>query len=140
PLMFIHVQPFFGAGRSGEKLILLYQVFWRYLKMILTTKSDVLYFVVWLEFLMAIFFLFLIVFSYIKKIRLSYLVFSIMPFLAASLSGTFSSLPRYLLVLFPIFICLGEIKNPLLKKIIYVIFLFLEIMCISLFLRGYWVA
>jgi len=140
PLMFVHVQPFFGAERSGGKIILLYQVFWRYLKMILTTKSDVLYFVVWLELLMAIFFLFLMVFSYKEKIRLSYLVFSVIAFLTPSLSGTFSSMPRYVLVLFPIFIYLGRIKNPLLKKIVYAIFVFLEIVCASLFLRGYWVA
>jgi len=89
---------------------------------------------------MAIFFLFLMVFSYKEKIRLSYLVFSVIAFLTPSLSGTFSSMPRYVLVLFPIFIYLGRIKNPLLKKIVYAIFVFLEIVCASLFLRGYWVA
>lgn len=32
PLMFFHVQPFFGAHRSGEEMILSPQVIYRYLK------------------------------------------------------------------------------------------------------------
>jgi hypothetical protein len=39
PLLFFRVQPHFGAGRAGGRLILLYQVFWRYLKMLLTVEK-----------------------------------------------------------------------------------------------------
>jgi hypothetical protein len=41
-LMFVHVQTFFGAGRSADRIILLYQVFWRYFKMLVTVDPHTL--------------------------------------------------------------------------------------------------
>lgn len=140
PLMFLHVQPFFGAERSGGKIILLYQVFWRYLKMILTTRWDPLYFAVWLELLSAIGFLILFVLAFKKGIRVSYLIFSILSFLAPTISGTFSSLPRYVLTMFPCFIFLGLIKNKTICNILWTIFGLIFIISSIFFFRGYWVA
>lgn len=140
PLMFIHSQPFFGAGRSGGRIILLYQVFWRYLKMIFTTKADPLYFTVWLEFLVAIGFIFLLIKAYTRKVRISYLIFSGLSFIAPTISGTFSSLPRYVLILFPCLIYLGAMKNNLLRRSLIVVFVVLGIVCATLFFRGYWIA
>lgn len=140
PLAFFHVQPFFGAQRSGDKIILLYQVFWRYLKMIFTTKKDILYFTVWQELFTAISFIFLLIISYKNKIRLSYLVFSVCAFLSPTITGTFSSLPRYVLILFPCFILLGTIKNKLLRNLLLLFFGVLFLFNASLFFRGFWVA
>lgn len=140
PLMFLHVQPSFGGQRSGGKIILLYQVFWRYLKMILTTKMDPLYFTVWLELVTAILFLVLILLSLKKGIRTSYLIFASLSYIAPSFSGTFSSLPRYALVLFPCFIFIGLIKNKFLKKFIYTIFGVTFAAFTIMYFRGYWVA
>ncbi|MGB9911220.1 MAG: hypothetical protein ACPLKP_01300 [Microgenomates group bacterium] len=142
PLLFIHVQPHFGAQRSGGKIILLYQVFWRYFKMILTTKIDPLYFVVWLELLVAISFLGLLVYGYLKKIRLSYLVFGFLAYILPTLTGTFSSLPRYVLVVFPAFLSLGFILEKYQRfKIFYLIFsLILLVISLIFFSRGYWLA
>ena len=140
PLMFIHTQPFFGAERSGGKIILLYQVFWRYIKMILTTRRDVLYLSVWLECLSAILFLFLIVLAYKKKIRASYLIFAVFAYLLPTLSGTFSSLPRYVLAIFPCFIILGLIKSRALRVFLYSIFGLGLIVYSLLFFQGYWVS
>lgn len=140
PLMFFHVQPFFGAQRSGGKIILLYQVFWRYFKMILTTKLDPLYFTVWLELLIAVGFLWLLYFSYKKGIRLSYLIFSFLAYLTPTLTGTFSSLPRYVLVMFPCFMVLGSIKNTKVKTALLTIFGILFLFSTVLFFKGYWVA
>jgi len=140
PLMFFHVQPFFGAERSSSRIILIYQVFWRYFKMIFTTKLDPLYFAVWLEFLVAISFLVLLVLSYKNKIRVSYLIFGLFSYIVPTLSGTFLSLPRFVLTLFPCFILLGTTKNKPLKVFLLVLFGFMFIVSASLFFRGYWVS
>lgn len=140
PLMFIHNQPFFGVSRSDGKIVLLYQVFFRYLKMILTTKPDPLYFTVWLELLVVIGFIFLLIKSFIVKIRPSYLVFSVLTLLTPTLIGTFSSLPRYVLVLFPCFICLGMIKSTKTRRAIQIIFILSAIFSVVLFFKGYWIA
>lgn len=140
PLMFIHVQSGFGAGRSSEKIILLYQVFWRYLKMILTTRLDVLYYSVWLELLVAVVFLILLFLAYKKGIRKSYLVFAVLAYFIPTLSGTFLSMPRFVLVLFPCFIYLGGITNKILHRVLFIIFCLLFIISAVLFFRGYWIS
>jgi len=140
PFMFFHVQPLFGAERSGNKIILLYQVFWRYLKMILTTKIDPLYFAVWLEFLIAIGAIILLFFCYKKKIQFSYLFFASLAYLLPTLTGTFSSLPRYFLALFPCFIILGTIRNKVVYKLILIGFSLLFIISCSFFLNGIWIS
>jgi len=140
PLMFVHVQPFFGGQRSGKKIILIYQVFWRYLKMILTTKLDILYLIVWLELFVALGILVVLFFAYLRKMRLSYLIFAFFAYIAPTFSGTFSSMPRYALVLFPFFIYIGLIEKKLLTKLITVIFGIFFVVLTILFFRGYWVA
>lgn len=140
PFLFAHVQPHFGAGRSADKLILLYQVFWRYGKMILTTKLDPLYFTVWLELLVAIIFLLLLFFCFKQKMRISYLIFAGLAYLLPSLSGTFSSFPRYVLVMFPCFIVLAKIKNKPLKNLILAVFALIFAVSAIFFFQGYWVS
>ena len=141
PLYFIHVQPFFGAERTGGRIILLYQVFWRYFKMILTTKADVLYFAVWTELLASILFLALSVFAYLR-LRFSYFVFMVLAYITPTLSGTLSSMPRYVLTLFPGFILLALLaeKYRWLKIIYPIIGGILLIIATILFTRGYFVA
>jgi len=145
PLLFVHVQKYFGAERSSGKIILLYQVFWRYLKMIITCeKLSLLYFTVWLEVLTAILFLALLIFGWYRKIRPSYLVFGLFSFLTPTLTGTFSSLPRYVLVIFPCFLALAllekekKFKKPL--RIYFFLSLVLFFVCQVLFFRGFWVS
>ncbi|MEK6808088.1 MAG: hypothetical protein AABY14_00205, partial [Nanoarchaeota archaeon] len=78
-----------------------------------------------------------------KKIRLSYLIYAMLAFLLPSIQGSFSSLPRYVLVLFPAFLAFALWLDGVpkaLKLIIYlglIIGLFVET---TLFVRGYWVA
>lgn len=142
PLLFLHVQERFGAERTGGKIVLLYQVFWRYLKMILTTKADPLYFVVWLEFLVAAGFLGLLIYGYFQKVRLSWLVFGALSYILPTLTGTFSSLPRYVLVVFPGFIALGIFleKYRNLKIVYQAVSFILLIISLIFFSRGYWLA
>ena len=141
PLMFAHVQEGFGAGRTTSGFILLYQVFWRYLKMIFTVDpANPIYFTVWLELLSAIFFLGLLAYAWRKGIRKSYLIFAVFAYLLPTLTGTFSSMPRYVLVLFPAFMVLGSIKNRYLYWAWITISILLLLITTMLFTRGYWVA
>lgn len=109
-LKFVHSQPAFGASRS-DKIILLYQVFWRYVKMSVTVDFfSLLYYRISMEMLSAVIFLILGLISF-KKIRLSYSIFGFLSFLVPTLTGTFSSMPRYVLVMFPAFIMIGNWLN-----------------------------
>ncbi|MBN1263826.1 MAG: hypothetical protein JW991_05755 [Candidatus Pacebacteria bacterium] len=143
PLLFVHVQPQFGAQRSGGKIIILYQVFWRYLKMIVTCqKNSPLYFTVWLELFSACLFLGLNILAYFKKMNPGYLVFAFLAFLTPTLTGTFSSLPRYVLVLFPGFIILAQIfeKKSFWVKVYFFLSLILFFVCQFFFSQGYWIS
>lgn len=141
PLLFTHVQEGFGAGRTTEKLVLLYQVFWRYGKMVLTVdRGNPIYFTLWLEVLTAFVFLGLLVMAWRRGIRKSYLIFSLLAYLLPTLTGTFSSMPRYVLVLFPAFIIMGQAKQQRLFRLWLVISAILLFISAALFTRGYWVA
>jgi len=141
PFLFAHVQSGFGAGRETGKLVLLYQVIWRYVKMIFTVdKNNPIYFTVWLEMLASLYAIGLLIWGYIKKVRPSYLLFSFLSFLLPTLTGTFSSMPRYILVLFPIYIVLATIKNKYVRYLILSIHFILLFICTMLFTRGYWIA
>jgi 4-amino-4-deoxy-L-arabinose transferase-like glycosyltransferase len=142
PLYFIHVQPFFGAQRTGGKIILLYQVFWRYLKMLVTVeKMTPTYFVCLLEFFSGLAFLVLTIFTYLR-LRLSYFVFMALAYLVPTLTGTFSSLPRYVLICFPGFILLSlwSEKYRWLKRLYPVIAVIFLVVSVILFARGFFVA
>jgi len=142
PLLFLHVQPYFGAGREATKLVLLYQVFWRYIKMLITVdKCTPTYFVCVLEFLTGVAFLFLVIFAYLRR-WFPYVTFMALAYLVPTLTGTFSSLPRYALVLFPGFILLaiwGE-KYKLVRILYPLIVIPLLIVSLLFFTRGYWLA
>lgn len=142
PLAFVHTQALFGQMRS-EKIILIYQVFWRYLKIMLTfNRADPLYFSIILELLTAIIFLITSIYSLLKS-RLSYAIFNISAYLLPTLTGSFASMPRYVLVCFPSFIILAHVVNrlsPISQKVIAIASFILSVIYLSLFIRGYWVA
>ncbi|MAG60027.1 hypothetical protein CMO96_04530 [Candidatus Woesebacteria bacterium] len=134
----------FGEQRGGGKIVLLYQVFWRYFKMIFTvTKSDPIYFTILMELATAILALSLLMWGYLKKVRPSYLVFAALGYILPTLTGSFSSLPRYVLVLFPLFIILGLFlskRSNLVKIVLLSISAILLAIETILFIKGYWVA
>ena len=131
-LMFAHLQ-------SVDKIIPLYQVFWRYLKMLLTTKLDPIYFMIWLEFLTTVGFLVLLVFAYLRKIHFPYLVFALLAFIFPTTSGTLLSMPRFVLVLFPCFIVLALIEAKKIRWLLLALSFLLFAISTILFTRGYWV-
>lgn len=142
PLMFFNVQPYFGAGRTAGKIVLLYQVFWRYLKMLITVdKFTPTYFVVVLEALTGGAFLLLTIFAYLRR-WFSYVTFMTLAYITPTLTGTFLSLPRFALILFPGFILLAiwAEKYKWIRVLYPLIAIFLLIVSLLFFARGYWVA
>lgn len=140
-LYFWHAQPVFGAQRTGGQFIFPLQVVWRYFKIL--TSISIKNYQFWTAFweLSSFFFaLFVLVIAHIKKVRLSYLIFSWLVILIPSLTGTFSSLPRYMLTAFPIFIVIGSIHNKRILYLISIFFIVLLIIFTSNFIRGRWVA
>jgi len=141
PFFFINVQHSI-SGRTTDKLILIYQVFFRYIKMLLTVDLwSPIYFTVVLEFLVGLLFLFLLIFA-IKKIRPSYWVYCALSYILPTLTGTMSSLPRYVLVLFPLFMFLAswlDKRHPFIRYIYYVFCIVLSLLTIGFFTRGYFV-
>lgn len=144
PLRFLHALPSFGEQRSATP-ILLPQVFYRYIFKILPSLNYNYFpvvFTTWLEFVVGGLFLVLSLLSFFR-LRLDYSLFLALGYLIPTLSGSFSSLPRYAVVLFPAFILIAswfaKIPRPL-KIVIYTI-LFISLAVTSgLFLRGYWVS
>lgn len=141
PFYFAKVQNAFGASRQTDKIILLHQVIWRYLKMIYTIKgNNFLFYSISQEFIISLLVLGLLIWGWIKKFRKPYLIYSFCSYFLPTLTGNFSSMPRYVAVIFPIYLILAKFKNKYLKLFILLIsFLFLIVNTI-LFLRGYWIA
>lgn len=144
PLMFLHALPAFGEQRSSIP-ILLPQVFYRYIFKILPNLNYSYFagtFTVVMEFVVGIVLLVILVISFFK-LRLSYSLFLIIGYFIPTLSGSFSSLPRYILVLFPAFILFSlwlEKTSTTTKIICYTILFVGLIISLSLFTRGYWLA
>lgn len=176
PLYFLHLQEEFGAGRQAA-IIFYPQVVWRYLKILATARPiNLKYYSYVQDFLVGVGgFLILIwqSWSYLKiylrqKIKncvvierkiapLSLITFSLASFMLPTLTGTFSSMPRYVLVCISIWWFAAKIlqtdaeqKNQLKKskpskqklgwKFAY-FFISISLLIINtmLFVQGYWV-
>ncbi len=141
PLFFLHAQALLQNGRSVTGFIFPLQTVWRYLKIITTVSPNIFE---WKVALLEIFsFGFgsgILVFAWFKKIRPSFLIFSLFALLIPTLSGTFSGLPRYLLVIFPIFLTLNFIKAKWFKPVYIIFGLILQFVLFLFFSRGYFIA
>ena len=141
PFYFFHIQSSFGGGR-GSAMVLYPQVWFRYIKILLTARPfDLKYYSYVQEFLFSIFGLVVIVYSFWKT-RLSYAFFSLCAFLLPTFTGTFSSLPRYTIVSFSLFLCLAPLFAK--KRRLFLCYLLFTtavlILNTVLFIQGYWVA
>jgi len=142
PLLFLHVQSAFGANRSSSKMISLPQVVWRYLKMMVTAylqPTVMSYIVTVFEFVMTAL-SYLVIWFGRKKISIGWVVYSLVVLTVPTLTGTFSSMPRYMLAAVPLFIILGSIKSTLVKVALLSLSAIFEIMATALFLRGWFIA
>ena len=144
PLEFFHNVSIFGQQRSSS-LVLLPRVFYRYIFKVLPSINYSYYpivFVTYLEIITAIIFTGLAIISFFK-LRLSYAVYLAVGFLIPTLSGSFSSLQRYVLVLFPAFILSAtwlSKQNTWIRYLTLFILMVGLIIATSLFTRGFWVA
>jgi len=144
PLIFLHQVSIFGDQRSS-RLILLPQVFYRYIFKILPSINYHYFpiiFTTYLEFIVSILFLCLILYGF-SKLRISYSLFSLFAFLIPTLAGSFSSMPRYVLAIFPVFILLSLTLSKKPKMYLYLVLsvmLILMVISTSLFWRGYWLS
>jgi Gpi18-like mannosyltransferase len=139
PFYFLTAQSIFGQERSTTNIVLLPQVVWRYIKIISTTEGLVLINSLY-ELAATVFALAALYIGFRKKLKTEWLVFAIFAVITPTLTGTFISMPRYILVAFPIYIVLAQIKNDLLKVCILIIFFLMLISGTVLFAQGYWVA
>lgn len=143
-LAFLHALPTFGEQRSGF-WVFLPQVIYRYIFKILPSLNYSYFqgvFSAWLEFIVSTFFLILCVISFFK-LRLGYSIYLTLGYIIPTLSGSFSSMPRYVIVLFPGFILLSIYLQKVRKvyKILIYLLLFGSLALASaLFFRGYWIA
>ncbi len=164
PFFFVTSQPIFGANRSSN-LILLPQVYWRYFKIFITAAHDPRFYVSIVEFLIFNFVfivlvldLYQILLSFPRKResrflwipvftgmtsqwnRLSLNLFSFSNLILPTLTGTFSSIPRYSLFSLSFYIYIAQIKNVFIKYIISIIFLILHILLLGYFTQGYFIS
>lgn len=139
-LKFIHVQPAFGAGRSGGELIFLPQVIYRYIRIYITVPLLSLnYWVAVLEGLTFLYGIYLIWKNRTQKIFWPYLMYAGGILLLPTLSGTLSSIPRYFLSAFPLFwfVKSEEYRRDTITAVFFAMGL---IILTILFTRGYFVA
>ncbi len=143
PLAFYSLQLIVGEQHQ-RGIVLFPQVVFRYLKIIVDVDSiSPLLTTILFELATGIVFMLLPIIGLFKKVRLSYLFFAFAGFVLPTIQGSFSSLPRYVLILFPSFIVLAlMVKNlPTSIKILLALISFcLLILETAFFLRGYWVA
>lgn len=139
PLHFIEAQGKLLNNRSVDHIILFPQTIFRYFKMLTTVSINYEWWIALLELLTFVFVFVMLYVAWKKKVRTSYLIFSILAFLIPVSTGTFTGLPRYVLVLFPIFIALALINNKWIKIVNCVIGIILIFILFILFSKGYYV-
>ena len=139
PLYFLHTQPVFGADRAGS-IILLPQVFYRYFKILTTINPTTWpFFNAVLELCFTVVPLAVVLFLY-KKMRLSYWIFTLAVLLLPTLTGTLSSMPRYVLMAFLALPYITSLLNRKVYVVMLVIMAIFQAILLALFVRGYWVA
>ena len=145
PFFFLTSQPIFGANRSTS-LIFLPQVVWRYIKIFITAAHNFQYFISLLEFSIFMLVFVILAFDLLKNFkirnveRLSLNLFSFANLILPTLTGTFSSVPRYALFSLSFFLYLAEIRNKWAKMIIALVFLILHVVLLGFFSQGYFIS
>lgn len=139
-LYFLSAQSAFGQERNTSTIIPLPQVIFRYLKILLTTNGLGTLNAA-LELFFSIGAILILIFGFkIKKIKREWLTFSLLAIIAPTLTGTLASMPRYILIAFPIYIVLASIKNIYFKIVILIVSASLLFAATAFFSQGYWVA
>ena len=139
-LYFIRAHSELNNGRSVSSVILFPQTIYRYIKILFSLPINVYEWqIALLEVVMFCLAFYLLYSAWRNKVRLSYLIFSALAFFMPSSSGTFSGLPRYVIILFPIYLALTY--QPKIVKGLWAVISFALLSVLTMFfLRGYFVA
>lgn len=138
PLAFIHVQTMFGVGRSGDEVILLPQVIFRYLKIFVTVPFNSLICLRAVFEFVSFFVMLIYVCRQFRSLSHPLFAYLMLSLLLPTLSGTFASIPRYLLVLVPLLY--GSLRLNRLTITLFALSLPLMLLLLSLFASGQFVA
>ncbi len=143
PLYFFSVQKDFNTGRS-DSLVFPLQTLWRQFKIIATVPLDWKWYSYVQDLALTLIAgagLVVAFFRYKKEIKLSWLVFSVLAFLLPMFTGSLSSMSRYVLVCFPLYIVAAHLLNtPKKWWLVIGISTALLILNTMLFIQGHWVA
>jgi len=138
---FMNAQGLLNNGRETGKIILFPQTIFRYLKILVSVSpSHHELWVALIELLVFIIALTMLIFAVKKRIKPSYLVYSFLGLLIPASTGTFTGLPRYILILFPLFLTAGLVFKKKSLLIYAVISIVLSVIFLALFSRGYYIA
>jgi len=140
PLMFFHVQSMFDNGRSGDSIVLLPQVIYRYIKILATVNSSSILFLRAFWELATFVISLLALYVYRKRIGVSALLFCLFAILLPTLSGTLSSFPRYLLASVPLFVAISQNLSSRVFWLTIVAQYGILIATIALFVQGIFIA
>lgn len=141
PLLFIEAQGNLANSRSVDQVIFPLQTVFRYFKILFQFPANQYeWWIALLELSIFIFVSILLFIAWKKKVRTSYLIFSVFVFLVPTLTGTLTALPRYVLPIFPVFIALTLVENKILKAIYLTVGIILLFILFALFSKGYFVA
>lgn len=150
PFLFYHAVSGFHTGRTTDHLILLPQVYFRYIKIFMTASHSFIYFVAVLEFITFNLFLAVLVYDLWKLLktkntpsRISLIglnLFSLINIILPTLTGTLTSLPRYAMLSLSFYIRLALIKNQWIKYSFLFVFSVFHILLVWLFIQGYFIS
>lgn len=129
------------ANWGQSNFVIPLQVIYRYFKIFTTAQINIIYFIAVVEFVSTMLY-FLLTWYVFKKMRASYGLLMFLTFLIPTFTGTFQSMPRYILHAFPAFIALSLLTAQRKKLFwtIIAIFIVLQFVFVALFTRGYFVA
>lgn len=140
-LYFLHAHGQLGNGRSTTSIVLPFQTLYRYAKILMTVSFAAFEWkIAFLELSVFVLGCILLYVGWKQKIRRSYLAFSALCFFLPAFSGTFSGLPRYFIVCFSFFISMGMLKSKLAKILLASVFAILQVVLLSYFAKGYFIA
>lgn len=141
PLIFIQAHSQLSNGRSSDSIILFPQTLYRYIKILSTVSVSLWEWkIALLELVLFVLALASIYFMWKMKVRLSYLIYVLASIAVPASSGTFTGLPRYLIVLFPLIIPLLLIRNKKVLIGILICSFILQLALLLFFWQGYFIA
>lgn len=140
PLLFLTVQREFGAQRSQGWLVPLITPLYRYGKILLTVNpASPAYYICIQELLLTLGAGWLVLRLW-QKGEIGYSLYSFSCLILPTLTGTLSSMPRYTLVIFPLFWELDRSVKGKWRLLILAVFAILQVINLALFTQGKWVA